>query len=122
MPFHVIMPLDSDPNASDKHQIIEKVSIERGLKAFFPSYSKQKPACDFDSTVKELEEAEFVIVDLSLERPSCYYELGLVEMLRKPVHLVAQVNTDIHQTTNRDKVIFFKDLIEFETIIRKILS
>ena len=89
--------------------------------AHFPNYSTVKPSFDLNSTIQDLKGASFVIADLSLERPSCYYELGLAEALRKRVHLIAQAGTDIHQTAARDNVLFFDDLIQFEAVIDAIL-
>ena len=122
MYFHVIMPLGSDPNASDKRRRVESMAQEYQLAAHFPGYPPDRVTSDLEETIEELKEANFVIADLSLERPSCYYELGFAEALRKRVYLIAQLGTDIHQTANRDKVSFFNNLAGFDAVIRAILS
>lgn len=121
MYFHVIMPLGSDPQASEKYEIIQRIATEKKLNAHFPNYSKETPSFDLDRTIQELQGAEFVIVDLSLERPSCYYELGLVEILKKTTYLIAKTGTDIHQTSSRDNVAFFQTMKDFEETIYAIL-
>jgi len=121
MYFHMIMPLGADPNASDKRQRVKRIAEAHKLVAHFPNYSTVKPSFDLNSTIQDLKGASFVIADLSLERPSCYYELGLAEALRKRVHLIAQAGTDIHQNAARDNVLFFDDLIQFEAVIDAIL-
>jgi hypothetical protein len=38
------------------------------------------------------------------------------------LYLIAKEGTDIHQTANRDKTLFFEDFVEFEAIVRTILG
>lgn len=61
---------------------------------------------------EEIERAQFVIADLTDERPSCYFEAGYAEALRKPVIYIAskesvvnpktltKVHFDIHRNIN----------------------
>jgi hypothetical protein len=62
------------------------------------------------------------LADLSLERPSCYYELGLAEALGKPVYLIAAEGTDIHQTASRRLVSFYNGQEDFIILLKHILS
>jgi nucleoside 2-deoxyribosyltransferase len=62
-----------------------------------------------------------VLADLSLERPSCYYELGLAEALGKPVYLIAKKNTDIHQTASRRLVRYFDNEDEYKVLVENII-
>jgi hypothetical protein len=66
---------------------------------------------------RELAGAMFVLADLTLERPSCYYELGLAEALGLPVRLVAEFGTAIHQSAERDKVQYYRSLSDLETVV-----
>lgn len=56
----------------------------------------------------EIEGATLVIADLSLQRPSCYYELGLAQALGRTTLLVAEEGTDVHQAFGRSDVLFYK--------------
>ena len=39
----------------------------------------------------------FILADVSLERPSCYFELGLMRATNVPIYLIAAEATPIHQ-------------------------
>ena len=77
--FNVIMPMGSDQFASTKQQLIGQVAQVHDLETHFPKYSLSEPAFDMHAIIEDLKESLFVIADLSLERPSCYYELGVAE-------------------------------------------
>lgn len=61
---------------------------------------------------EEIERSQFVVADLTDERPSCYFEAGYAEALRKPVIYVAskesvvnpktptKIHFDIHRNIN----------------------
>lgn len=61
---------------------------------------------------EEIEKCRFVIADLTDERPSCYFEAGYAEALRKPIVFVAskesvvnpktktKIHFDIHRNVN----------------------
>ena len=120
--FWVIMPLKSDSLAEQKKQIIAAEAQKRGLAPHFPSYNKDAPAFDLNSMIVDLGEAEFVLVDLSLERPSCYYEVGVAEALGKEVYLLAKQGTDIHQTARRESVQFYGDLEHLKSLVASVFE
>lgn len=61
---------------------------------------------------EEINRAKFIVADLTDERPSCYFEVGYAEALKKPVIYVAskdsvvnpklptKIHFDIHQNVN----------------------
>lgn len=118
--FHVIMPLDSDVHSKEKQIAINKAAHFAKIKPHFPEYCKHAPF-NLESMLLELRGSEFVLADLSFERPSCYYELGLAESLYKEVFLVAHCETPIHQTVNRDNVKFYSTSRDLEEIVEDIL-
>jgi hypothetical protein len=122
MYFHVIMPVGADPEADTKQEIIKKISESMKIFAHFPSYLKNKPFFDINSTIKDINGSAFVLADLSLERPSCYYELGLAETLRKTTFLIAKNGTNIHQSAGRENVKFYNDKNDFKKLIKFILG
>ena len=121
MYIHVIMPVASDPNALEKQILIKKIAENEGFLTHFPDYLPYKPVFDLKSAIDDMRSASFIIADLSLERPSCYYELGLAEAIEKKVYLIAKFGTDIHQTSKRNHVSFFKNMNEFECLVREII-
>ena len=106
--FHVIMPLGADPQASKKREIIRSAASHLDLEPHFPSYSPNQPEFSLQSALSDMSGCLFVLADLSLERPSCYYELGLAEAQKVPVYLIAESGTPIHQTTSRDNLAFYR--------------
>ncbi|GJM17487.1 MAG: hypothetical protein DHS20C13_28140 [Thermodesulfobacteriota bacterium] len=122
MHFHVIMPIGSNPHKEERQKVILDVAGECRISPHFPRYTTEDPVFNLQSTLQDLRRSEFVFADLSLERPSCYYELGLAEALGKPVYLVAVIGTEIHQTASRRLVNFYKDNTELAILLRGILS
>jgi len=122
MNFFMITPRSSDPLFQGKRQIVEKVSNHCGIKVHYstgyPVYSDQ----DSQQSAALLQNSDFCIADLSYERPSCYFETGLAQCKGKPIDLIAQAGTTIHQVFNRDGVKFFKDLSDYETLIATIIT
>jgi nucleoside 2-deoxyribosyltransferase len=119
---HVIMPVGSDPEFPSKRAAIN-VGIERaGLVARFPDYLPHQPTFVLSELIQEIRGADLVIVDLSHQRPSCYYELGLAEALGKKVRLIAEVNTLIHQSAARSLVRYYRDLAELTRTVESALS
>jgi hypothetical protein len=57
-----------------------------------------------------MQRAAVAIADLSLERPSCYYELGVALGVGLPTVVVAAAGTPIHQTADRASVAFYDSL------------
>ena len=105
----VVMPM-SPVEAVPKRAAIAGALKRGGWSARFPSYDPQAPICDLPETLEQMKEAALVLADLSQERPSCYYELGLAEALGRPVYLIAQEGTPLHQSTLRLQVKFFRDV------------
>ncbi len=115
------MPIGSDPSHRDKLNILEALSCP-SLAAHFPSYSVQEQTFHLEEALQELRAADFIVADLSLERPSCYYELGLAHALGIRAYLISEAKTPIHQADRRDKVIFYLGLEEYEEVLRSILE
>lgn len=122
MYFQVIMPIGSNPFKVKQQKIISYAGKRKGIKPHFPTYTTDDPVFNLQVTMQNLKNAEFVLVDLSLERPSCYYELGLAEALDKPVYLIAEKGTSIHQTANRQFVTFYANDEELEALLDRILD
>src|SRR5918997_1247084 len=90
MYFYVIMPVGADKQFAAKKSIIQKVAQKENLTPYFPFDRTGNISFDINSTLSILKDAEFVLADLSMERPSCYFELGLTQAIGKDVYLIAE--------------------------------
>ncbi|HTN75219.1 MAG TPA: hypothetical protein VL096_08230 [Pirellulaceae bacterium] len=57
-----------------------------------------------------IKNAEFVIADLSLERPNVYLEVGFAWGLKKPVILVAREGQRLHFDLSHHKCLFYRTI------------
>jgi hypothetical protein len=108
---YVIMPVGSDPDAGPRRERIIAATDALGLDAYFP-LDHRTHGDDFDpATLRfEMRRAAVALADLSLERPSCYYELGVALGVGVPTVVVAATGTPIHQTADRGSVAFYDSL------------
>jgi hypothetical protein len=63
-----------------------------------------------DRIVEGISNAEFVIADLSLERPNVYLEVGFAWGLKKPVVLVARDGQRLHFDLSHHKCLFYRTI------------
>src|SRR3954470_7831358 len=103
--FYSICPVGSDPDFAAKKIILETLGREFGQKPFFPLERHQ--SFSLDQMGEEVQMAAFVLADLSLERPSCYFELGVAQAFNARVRLIAAEGTTIHQTGCSGDAIFY---------------
>lgn len=122
MYFYVIMPVGADPEFSQKKSIIQALAQNETLVAYFPFEKTDNSRFNIDSTLTVLRNSEFVLADLSLERPSCYFELGLAQALGKEVYLIAKQGTNIHQADGRNLTQFYVELTGYRQMIAEILK
>ena len=122
MYFYVIMPVGADQQFADKRSILQKVADKEGLTPYFPFDTTSNMAFDRERTLSVIKNSDFVVADLSLERPSCYFELGLAQALGKDVYLIAQQDTDIHQAHGRGLTRFYNGLSGYEQVVSKVLK
>ena len=116
--FVCVMPSDDFADATSKRFIINRLASEFGYKAIFPAYDKTKLDFSLIETKESFRRSDFVFVDLSDERPSCYFELGIAESVGAKIIVVAKGGTPIHQTSYREVVDFFDSLEVFEAVVR----
>jgi hypothetical protein len=116
------MPVGSEPLASGKRKAIVEGAKRAGFEAKFPDYLPSKPAFRLPELVAEMQAADSIIADLSRERPSCYYELGIAEVIGKKVHIVAEAGTPIHQSAVRSHVKYYTDVNDLVTVVENALK
>jgi hypothetical protein len=122
MKIFIIMPIGSNPCMEIKSDIIQKITKTYGYQTDIPLYDLKNPTFDLDLLINQINKSSFVIADLSYERPSCYYELGIAETLHKKIYALAESGTNLHQTTLREKVIFYKNIEDFRNQVERIVK
>ncbi len=118
----VIMPIQGDEYGTQDDQRIQAEFDKRFevIEKLLGSHDAVAIRIDKEHTLgelvkrikEEIERAQFVIADLTDERPSCYFEVGYAEALRKPIIYVAskesvinpktptKIHFDIHRNVN----------------------
>jgi nucleoside 2-deoxyribosyltransferase len=122
MRFYVIMPVGADQQFAEKKSILTRVAKKEGLTPYFPFDRTRNMIFDRDATLAVMKDSDFVLADLSMERPSCYFELGIAQALGKEVYLVAEHDTDIHQAHGRSLTHFYKGLPGYEQVVSSVLK
>lgn len=72
-----------------------------------------------EAILKKIHEAEFIICDLTEERPNVYFELGYARGIQKTVILTAKHGTKIHFDVEGRKVVFYSSLTELKQKLKK---
>lgn len=116
--FYVILPIRVDELYLQKKNIIKEIAKENNLAAHFPLDEQKK--LSLLKTILDIQHSKFVLADLSFERPSCYYELGLAQAINKPTFLMAKENTHIHQVNGI--VYFYKNIEEYRKLLRQAID
>lgn len=115
----VVMPIQGDRYGTQSEQTVHKTyddrfeAIEGALQEFdcvAIRIDKESPIGELVARIKdEIRRAEFIVADLTDERPSCYFEVGYAEALDRPVIYLAskesvmnpqqetKIHFDIHQ-------------------------
>jgi len=118
----VVMPIQGEKFGTQDEQRILKEYDSRfeAIEALLGKYEAVAIRIDKEHTLDELvkkikeeiERSTFVVADLTDERPSCYYEAGYAEALKKPIIFVASkesvvnpktkthIHFDIHRNVN----------------------
>lgn len=110
-----VVPVGLDPRFSIKRQIALDIVGENAL---IPPLRQQEPVADFriDLAVQTLQQVTLLIADLSFERPSCYFELGMAQALGIRTFIMAESGTRLHQ--HAGDVSFYSDLEQYRNLIR----
>jgi len=118
--LYVISPVAADPDFTAKRALVAAIATSLGVEPLFPL--DRDPSVALERAFDDIRRAKFVLADLTLERPSCYFELGLAEATGVDVVIVAKTGTPIHQVGYASQVSFYRNLGEYETLIRQLLE
>jgi nucleoside 2-deoxyribosyltransferase len=76
-----------------------------------------------DRILESIRKAEFVIADLTNERPNVFFEAGYAHGIQKTPIYIAKEGTVIHFDVKDYPVIFFRNMKELrEGIVKRLLS
>jgi hypothetical protein len=116
------MPVGADRDYNFKREILNRVAERHRCTLHLP-LEQTKGSKEFDllRALQDIADARLVVADLSLERPSCYYELGLAQALHKRTVLIAREGTAIHQAYGRGDVRYFTNDRAYETLWDELL-
>jgi len=117
MEVFLVTPHTKDEDFDNKKSIVERILNKHKIKLNTAGKGVSLSAND---TIKLYQKSDFFIADISLERPSCYYELGYLQALKKRGFIISKENEKIHQLLNRDSIRFYNDLIDYEKMIERI--
>ena len=86
---------DSKPELEDIRTGVKEVFEEFGIEAITANEIEHEEAIT-DRILSEIEASEFLIADLTHERPNVYYEVSHAHALKKRVILVRKKGTKLH--------------------------
>jgi nucleoside 2-deoxyribosyltransferase len=118
--FYVISAVGTDPQFAAKQAILKELGAGYHCEPFFPLERRSRfvmTTCRAD-----IKNAHFVLADLSLERPSCYFELGVAEALDVPTAIIAAAGTRIHQVEDAQRVSLYATLDDYRSLVAAKLS
>jgi hypothetical protein len=118
--IYVISPVAADPDFAAKRTILADVSRSLGVEPLFPL--DRAPTVALERAGNDIRKASFVLADLSHERPSCYFELGLAEATGVDVGIIAQAGTAIHQVGYASHVSFYRGLEQYRHLVQQLLE
>jgi len=119
--LQVILPIGSDPNPARRREAIATGALASNYAATFPEYGLDKPF-SVTRARSEILASQAVLADLTLSRPSCYYEVGLAQALHSHVILIAEEGTVVHQVGDRDRVVFYDSIESLSACLREVLG
>ena len=115
------MPFDESMN--DIKEVIKTSCIENGL---IPKIVNEGVSSNsiIDDIIKLIEESEFLIIDLSLENPNVYYELGYADGVGNEGNdllLLAKEGTKLKFDISHRRVHDYKDAYDLQQKLKNIL-
>ncbi|WP_405956408.1 hypothetical protein [Streptomyces phaeochromogenes] len=123
--IYSIMPVSSDSEYGQKRVRLNDAARDFDLAVHFPldrGLPKEGMEFDLAAASTDIRQSVMVIADLTFERPSCYYELGLAQALGARVSLIAKSGTPIHQAFGRNSVLEFRNLEDYTAVLGQILQ
>jgi hypothetical protein len=119
----VFIGMPFDDSMKDIQRVIEESCKKNGLQAKIVSNGINSNAI-IDEIKKLIEESEFLIIDLTLENPNVYYELGYADGVGNEgadILLLAKEGTNLKFDIQHRRVHFYKDAYDLQNKLMDIL-
>lgn len=121
--IYFIMPVSSDSDFMTKRRSAQRVLDSLVANGHFPmEKGRLEEDLTVASIVAEMAAATQIVADLALERPSCYFEVGVAQAAGLTVDLIAPTDTPIHQVVGRRRVHYYSSPEEYEALLHQLLS
>ena len=117
---YYISPVGADDEYRRKRAVLASLASARGVKFLFPL--ERNDEFSVGTALEDIRRCSLVIADLSLERPSCYFEVGLAQAIPRHVVLVAAEGTVVHQAGGTEQIMTYRDLDSYRVVIEVALD
>ncbi len=107
--FIIMAMTKEDPGLDDVHAAIKEVCEENDLKAYRVDDVEDTEKIT-DKIMESIDSAQFVIADLTHERPNVYYEIGYTHGVNKRVIFTAREGTMLHFDIKDFAVVFYPNI------------
>lgn len=124
----MITPYRFDQQFPEKRSIVERIAATCQITMHYATFHIPLLFGGFDlaKTIQSIRAADFIIADLTYERPSCYYELGYAHGIGKAVHLIAYDNIrsehiQLCEVLGLQSTQYYSNLHDYEVLVSSLL-
>lgn len=115
-------PYKLDHDHDQKKSIVQELLRPTPIDLLIANDNPEGRSITVEKTIEWMQTSNYFLVDLSYERPSCYYELGYIQSMDKETLIVAKSGEKIHMSLNRNQISFYTDIEDYKRTIRIWLS